>query len=184
MAGVLRVCLAGDAAVGKTSLANSLVSGQFSEIPTTETIFSRSLSVDGKMTVVEFVDTSGSGDEYERSRVQLYPSSDLFLILFSVISPTSYESVRARVRASTAMSWACQFYLARHRAGSTFGLIAGNTEFLSKVLFNSCIFVFSMDFESLQPRFSFSHAQWAPEIKRYCPTKPLLLIGTKVCVLI
>eukprot|EP01122_Echinamoeba_exundans_P009880 TRINITY_DN3556_c0_g1_i2.p1 TRINITY_DN3556_c0_g1~~TRINITY_DN3556_c0_g1_i2.p1 ORF type:complete len:216 (+),score=37.38 TRINITY_DN3556_c0_g1_i2:37-684(+) len=116
MAGVLRVCLAGDAATGKTSLANSLVCGQFSEVPSADTIFSKSLNVDGKLSVVEFVDTSGSGDEYERSRVQLYPSSDLFLILFSIISPTSYESVRAR---------------------------------------------------------------WAPEIRRYCPNKPLLLIGTK-----
>jgi GTPase SAR1 family protein len=97
MAGVQRVCLAGDAATGKTSLANSLVCGQFSEVPSADTIFSKSLNVDGRMTVVEFVDTSGSGDEYERSRVQMYPSSDLFLILFSIISPTSYESVRSRV---------------------------------------------------------------------------------------
>lgn len=95
---IRQCCFVGDAATGKTTVAAALAAGgEFREIPPNEQIFSTSLKSDGKLHVVQFTDTTGA-DEYERTRIQSYPAADLFVLLFSIISPSSYESIRSKVR--------------------------------------------------------------------------------------
>ena len=51
--------------------------------------------VDGMPINLGLWDTAGQED-YDRLRPLSYPQTDVFLVCFSVISPTSYENVRAR----------------------------------------------------------------------------------------
>jgi small GTP-binding protein len=87
----MRVPLCGDPAVGKTSLVRTLATGDFSQEE-----FDTSVPVEvlnGKLTLV---DTNGQEDN-DRMRGVAYKDADAFLVLFSVISPTSYNSVLTKV---------------------------------------------------------------------------------------
>ena len=37
-------------------------------------------------------------EDYDRLRPLSYPQTDVFLVCFSVVSPSSYENVRAKVK--------------------------------------------------------------------------------------
>jgi len=45
---------------------------------------------------VSLWDTSGGGEDYDRLRPLSYPQTDVFILLFSVISPTSYGNVKSK----------------------------------------------------------------------------------------
>lgn len=89
---ILRAPLCGDPAVGKTSLVRALSTGDFYQED-----FDTSSPVpilDGK---VVLVDTNGQEDN-DRLRGMAYKDADVFLVLFSIISPLSYNSVLTKVR--------------------------------------------------------------------------------------
>ncbi len=65
-------------------------------VPTVFDNWNSVVIVDSKPYNVAMWDTAGQ-EEYDRLRSLCYPQTDVFLVCFSVISPSSFENVKSRV---------------------------------------------------------------------------------------
>ena len=61
--------------------------------------YSASVMVDNKPISLGLWDTAGQED-YDRLRPLSYPQTDVFLICFAIVSPPSFDNVKAKVRIS------------------------------------------------------------------------------------
>ena len=87
----------GDGAVGKTCLFISYVTHEFpyEYVPTVFDNYAVTCTHNNKQYEVALWDTAGE-EEYDRLRPLSYPDTSLFLVCYSVISPTSFENISTK----------------------------------------------------------------------------------------
>ncbi|XP_041469593.1 cell division control protein 42 homolog [Lytechinus variegatus] len=90
----LKCVLVGDGAVGKTSLVVSYTTNGYpvQYVPTAFDNYSVVIRVDEKPIKLQICDTAGQ-DDFDSLRPLCYPQTDVFLLCFSVVSPTSFHNV-------------------------------------------------------------------------------------------
>merc|ERR1711864_61295 len=87
----------GAGAVGKTCLLFSYTTNKFPRayVPTVFDNYTVTVMIGGEPYTLGLFDTAGQED-YDRLRPLSYPQTDVFLVCFSVVSPSSFENVKEK----------------------------------------------------------------------------------------
>ena len=93
----IKCVVVGDGAVGKTCLLISDTTNKFPSeyVPTVFDNYAVTVMIGGEPYTLGLFDTAGQED-YDRLRPLSYPQTDVFLVCFSVVNPSSYENVKEK----------------------------------------------------------------------------------------
>ena len=93
----LKLVLVGDVCVGKTALCVAYMENRLlaDELPTVFDDHKKKVKVAGEKYHLNVFDTSGNED-YDPLRLQSYPETNVFVVVFSVVEPASYENIKEK----------------------------------------------------------------------------------------
>ena len=94
---MIKCVVVGDGAVGKTCLLISYTTNKFpfGYIPTIFDNSTVTVRIGGEPYILGLWDTPGQED-YDRLRPLSYPQTDVFLVCFSVVQPSSFANVKEK----------------------------------------------------------------------------------------
>ena len=93
----LKCVFIGDGAVGKTSLIISYTTNGYPNeyVPTAIDTYHATVHIDGQPLTLELCDTPGQ-DDFDTLRPLVYPNTDVFLLCFSVVMPSTFQNVKEK----------------------------------------------------------------------------------------
>lgn len=120
----VKCVVVGDGTVGKTCMLSVFSTNTFPQayIPTVFDNFSANLLVDNRPTCLGLWDTAGQ-DTYDRLRPLSYPQTDIFMVVFSVVSPVSLNN--------TGHKWVPE--IQHHCSQTPFILVGNKTDLRSDI---------------------------------------------------